>query len=736
MTDANAVAGTQPKNNQNASVYKEYDELNRPTLSRDAANGDTRYTYDLLGNVTSITDALGQVTTFVYDDLGRLIETVDPVAESPDKTDRVLMYDEAGNVLLTEDRTGRQTRCTYDALNRLILTEYLLDGSQDSFVYDGFGDLVEAANNDVTYTYSYTPRHELQGKTDSRLGKTLAWTYDAVGNIATKTDYQNETTEYQYDSANRLVAERNPAYLQVSYHYDGAGRLLDRILSNGAKTAYTYDDDNRLTGLKNISADGTVVEDLAYLRDNVGNITRFSDSVSGRTATYSYDRLYRLKGVYSTDDNEDRYYTYDYVGNRKSVWENSTVLQNRKTYYYAYGAGNRLTTIRTDTPTSGPIYRQFTYDAAGRILEKQTGDGSPIYTVTYNGKGRAEEIVNYGGTRHYFSYDPGDHRIEKDAKLYHLEGEHLEAVYSPGGTLEEKYLRGAVVDEIVNGYHYHSADPNDWTNYTYHHDQLNSVTAMTGPAGSIEQRFSYDAFGRSLFAQLLGSGNSIQYTGREYDEETWLYYYRARYYDPEIGRFISEDPKGFEAGVNFYAYVQNNPVNFNDPMGLMDFDISAGYHLPFSPVPMAIGQSWSILDNKTPMQEEVTFNTYGDAGFAFGVSDVSNTGGKQAGETWTLGFGKYLGLNVTLRKEFDYSLPWYDLTRYIDAASLGVGVAIPSPIDVPVTMTAPIDVSAINNFNNQGTSISIPEIRNSTNGGFVLYPNKPNTNMMQAVYSK
>jgi YD repeat-containing protein len=165
MTDPNAATGLQPKNNQNASVYREYDELNRVKLERDATNHDTSYTYDLLGNITSITDALSQVTTFRHDDLGRLIETIDPVVEGTDKTDRVLLYDEAGNPLLTEDRTGRQRRHTFDVLNRRGLTRYLADGTEESFVFDAFGDLIQTANNDVTYTYAYTPRHELQSKT-------------------------------------------------------------------------------------------------------------------------------------------------------------------------------------------------------------------------------------------------------------------------------------------------------------------------------------------------------------------------------------------------------------------------------------------------------------------------------------------------------------------------------------------------------------------------------------------
>ncbi len=77
----------------------------------------------------------------------------------------------------------------------------------------------------------------------------------------------------------------------------------------------------------------------------------------------------------------------------------------------------------------------------------------------------------------------------------------------------------------------------------------------------------YDAFGQPLNLVIPGTGNDLLYTGREYDRSTGLYYYRARYYDLEIGRFISEDPLGFAAGINFYTYVDNNPVNFNDPTG-------------------------------------------------------------------------------------------------------------------------------------------------------------------------
>jgi len=580
LSDANAVAGLQPVNAQNASVYREYDELNRLSLERDALNGETRYRYDLLGNMTSLTDAEGQVTTFIYDDLGRLTQTRDPVIETPaDKTDRILQYDEAGNVLLSEDRSGRQRRNTYDVLNRLIKTEYLLDNTWEQFGYDDFGDLIQVSNNDVSYAYTYTSRHALASKTDSRLGKVMRWFYDGVGNVLLKVDYQGEPTHYQYNSANRLVAEKNAAYLQVSYHYDGAGRLIDRILSNGAQTRYRYDNDNRLIGLKNTSANKTIIENLSYQRDNLGNITAITNATSGKTTAYTYDALYRLLNVDSSDNNEDRTYTYDKVGNRRSIQPNGGAP-----FYYIYNTagydappqGNRLREIRWGIP-AGAVINRFEYDDAGRITRKLDSTGNLVYGLFYNGKGRAYLTANPDSGFTPMGYDANDYRIKKGGKLYHLEGENLEATYDSAGNLTDKYLRGVVVDEIVNGFHYNNPnDANDWTNYTFHHDHLNSVTALTGHAGSTKETTGYDAFGKPLSLTLPGTGNDMLYTGREYDRETGLYYYRARYYDPEVGRFVSEDPLGFKAGMNFYAYVNNNPINFNDPSGNCPSCVGAG----------------------------------------------------------------------------------------------------------------------------------------------------------------
>jgi RHS repeat-associated protein len=561
LIDANALSNTgdpghQPLNADGCSESRQYDELNRLKQSKDAQGRITAYSYDLLGDRLAITDAENHTTAFHYDDFGRLTEIVDPLVETPTDKTQTFVYDEADNVVQTTDRKGQTTQYIYDVLNRPIQALHWVDNSIETFVYDDFDDLIQTQNADVSYLYSYDAKHQLQSKTDNRSNKTLSWTYDPVGNLDTKTDYQGNVTDYQYDSANRLVAETNPNYLQVSYHYDGAGRLIDRILSNGAQTRYQYDSAGRLTQLKNTTVTGQIVNNTSYTRDRIGNIlTQTEASGSGQTAgttSYSYDPEYRLLTADYPGTANDESFSYDKVGNRK------TYTKAGATKYYNVDAGNRLKDIRTGSAT-GTVFESYSYDDNGSLT---TIGGNRSLTLTWDANNRVKQI----NTSQY-QYDPSGYRIQKAAgatNRYYLEGEHLEAIYSDTGSLKAQYLRGSVIDEIVNGYQKDASDK--LVNYTYHHDALQSVLGQSGHQGSILSTQTYGAFGNSL-GSTGTSSNAQQYTGREKDGDSGFYYYRARYYDPSIGRFISEDPMGFAAGINFYAYVNNNPINANDPTG-------------------------------------------------------------------------------------------------------------------------------------------------------------------------
>ncbi|MEW6401338.1 MAG: RHS repeat-associated core domain-containing protein [Chloroflexota bacterium] len=762
-TDANANAGLQPKNSYNCTVYKVYDELNRVKQEVDALNNVTSYTYDLLGNITSITDTEGRVTHFDYDNLGRLVTVRDPLVETPADKVTTFTYDQAGNVLTRTRRSGAQTVYTYDHLNRLVQAQHTAPSAQTitgTIAYDIYGNKESVSNDDATYIYTYDLKNRPISKTDSRVGLSLSYVYDKAGNISSRTNYDYTTTEYRYDSANRLVAERNRAFLEVSYHYDGAGHLLDRILSNGAKTEYTWDDGGRLTSLKNTSANGTVINNTSYVRDRLGNITSQTDA-SG-TTSFTYNALYRLTNANYPGTANDQSFTYDKVGNRKTMTRNGITLT------YNYNSGNRLTNIQQ----GGSTLNSFVYDDDGNMTQKKNGAGTVIQSIAYDAKGRAKSITTSGvGTATDLTYDPYDYRIGKidstGSRKYLLEGEHLEAIVSDNNW-KAMYLRGTVIDEIVNAYYF--GTDGKWVNYTFHHDALQSVLGLSGHEGSVLQTISYGPFGEKIATTGNANNNGLHYTGREEDPDTGLYNYRARLYDPTIGRFITEDPKGFEAGVNFYAYVNNNPINANDPDGL-ETKVSIGYTKVIGP---AYHQVVILTDTETGQQ----FATRGGPsaqGFSTSASDsvLSTSGGSLSassgiGSSGGFGFGQIEAVVDVYNQDFrdppakivsiqNVGIIERDFAESVANAFEFANVTNQNQIpywplgpnsnsyastfveSLTGTRPQPILTAPGADFGRPSSNLSFTPsflVNDAAGGGFVLYPNKPNTNMMQQVYAK
>ena len=563
MTDPNAVLTPELLNSENATIYNEFDEFNRLVSTLNANDEETRYTYDLLGNQTSIVDAENQTTVYVFDDLGRLTSIVDPIIESGEDKVVTISYDELGNRVSYTDRLGEVIEYDYDGLNRIVRERYIADGTFAEKVYDQYGDIVSVSYDGNTYNYTYDAAHRVTSKTDLRSSLSMTWQYDDVGNLISKTNYQGEVHKFTYDSSNRLVAMSigEPLVIQASYHYDPAGRLLSRILSNGAATLYNYTQDGLLTSMKQIGADGYQLDFREYEHDETGNITKITIN-NDEVVSFGYDSAYRLTSANSTNNTFDFSYTYDAVGNRL------TKTSNGSTQYYVYGGGNRLEEIRSGSLT-GPVLYSFDYDANGSMTAKLNGAGQSLLGVNYDQRRLATSMsVNGVADSVSFEYDANAYRIEKqnlsETKKYYLEAEHLESIYDADDELKASFLRGVVVDEVISGFE--AGTSGNMENRTFHHDQVNSVVALTDHNGATVQAVSYGPFGE--LSQTTGSSsNSMKYTGREEDAESGLYYYRARYYDPEIGRFISEDPLGYEGGINLYAYVGNNPLIHNDPTG-------------------------------------------------------------------------------------------------------------------------------------------------------------------------
>jgi RHS repeat-associated protein len=179
----------------------------------------------------------------------------------------------------------------------------------------------------------------------------------------------------------------------------------------------------------------------------------------------------------------------------------------------------------------------------------------------------AEPDPDNWGTLNYV-YDPFGRRIEKqyDGKTvlkYLYDGDQCIAEYGAGNDLHRKYVCGPGVDQPICM----TETTGSYTGtYYYHFDGSNNVVALTDDEGDTVEVYDYSVYGR-VAALDASHPNRFLFTGRRYDKETGLYYYRARYYKPEIGRFLQVDPVGYDAGMNLYQYCQNNPANLRDPLG-------------------------------------------------------------------------------------------------------------------------------------------------------------------------
>ena len=291
-----------------------------------------------------------------------------------------------------------------------------------------------------------------------------------------------------------------------------------------------------------------------------------------------------------------------------------------------------------------------------------------------------------------------------------------------------------------------------------HHDNLQSVLGLSGHDGTMLQTISYDPFGNTISTTGSSNNNQLHYTGREQDPDTGLYNYRARIYDPSIGRFCTEDPKGFAAGVNFYAYAGNNPINGNDPYGLMPPWLEglierAGTACEASPACAGMAEDATALISEA----NIKGLQWGQQAYtaASKLGQQAYDLAKQSYYTatnWVLTNPHKVG--ETLNKTTDIAtevLSNYTNTNQPPSASAD----IPSPFSYYAAAGNELIMAGAglyqNIYNSQNNQASNPAESylstgsfgfsgntsgNPAAGGYLLYPNMPNTNTMQSVYRK
>ena len=575
----------------NTTQYLKEEQTTRPVT--------TKFEYGATGcpscgggvdKLTAVEDAKQQRTIYQYDKLGRLEYETDPLSKKYHYT-----YYENGLLKEKYDATATFETLlityTYNSQGQLTRKQYT-DGSPDTvYDYDDNGRLQTASNGAISYTYAYydsgTNMGRLQSVTDNT-GKKISYDdYDNLGQRKQVTILKGSADQriitYDYDTANRPWHITSAAG-QFKYEYDTLGRRQYLTYPNQTKASYVYDDLDRLTSLTHQVINGPTLASITYpVHDGVGN--RTTAGRDGSQWSYIYDDMYRFLEKVSPTQAEK--FTYDDVGNRTSG-PGYTDSQ------FFYSPANQVINGRR---------LQYGYDNAGNQTTRfQTGVTDKSWTQAWNYENRLVKVEKIKGAEKRtisFSYDPMGRRIGKQVTTivdgilktqtytYVYDGENIavEIFIDASGTTKTFYTHGAGVDEHL------ALERNGSFNY-YHADGLGSITSITGASGNLVEAYEYDSFG--MVKSSNNFQNSYTYTGREWDKDTGLYYYRARYYDPMEGRFISKDPISFQGGINIYAYVDNNSINKIDPLGLAFFAKRA-----------LAGRSWidgvsngnSILDN-------------------------------------------------------------------------------------------------------------------------------------------
>jgi len=517
-----------------------YDDADRLTTVTDAANNVTTYTYDTENNLTSITDAATNKTSFTYDALRRVTQT-----SFPSNLTENYGYDANGNLTSKIDRKNQKITYAYDAANRLTSKTYP-DTTSVSYTYDLTNHLTQAVDPTGTYGFTFdADGHLTQTSTAYSFitGKTftLGYAYDAAANRTSMTDPQNAGTTYVYNTLNRLSSLTSPQGA-FGFSYDALSRRTQLTRPNNVATNYTYDPLSHLQSVLH-QLSGSTIDGATYAIDATGNRTSKTDRLANVTSNYAYDSIYELTGVTqgaATTEN----YTYDAVGNR---------LTSLNVPSYAYNNSNELTSTSNATYTS---------DNNGNSLAKTDSTGTTSYTWDFENRLTSLTLPGTGGTV-TFKYDTFGRRIQKSSATgttnYLYDGPNSLEEVDASGNLVARYTQTQNIDEPL-------AMLRSGATSFYHADGLGSITSLTNSSGALSATYTFDSFG-NLASSTGTLTNPFRYTAREFDTETNLYFYRARYLDPLVGRFVREDPIRFQGGINFYAYVGNDATNHFDSSG-------------------------------------------------------------------------------------------------------------------------------------------------------------------------
>jgi RHS repeat-associated protein len=531
-----------------------YDPNDNLLTVTDIDGAVTSFAYDANNNRISQTDANGHTTRMVYDANDRLIQK-----QYPDGSTESYEYDAGNRIARTILPDGKFIDATYDGFGRP--TGHNLNGeATESFTYDGAGRLLEATNLWGTVDYTY----DLDGRVTriaSEGGHSVSYTYDLLGNrtsIATQLAGQPaRTTTYTYDALNRLSTVTEPDGDTTTYGYDPVGNVASITYPNGVVSSFTYDNVNQLTRIEHRQGLTTLAA-YDYTLDAGGRRMRV-DHANGDSVSYSYDTADRLLRETHRDAGNvivfEQTFSYDEVGNRLTQQ-----ISGQAQTVLAYDSADKLLSAGTT---------RFAYDANGRLVSRTAPQGTVSYV--YDVEGQLLQVTNAFGTVTY-GYDANGKRRRRTENTreqnFLLDEESLTGFDQTLVAFDEN-------DQQLAEYHWGdrliSAD--DGTNDRfYHFDASRNTRLLTDEAGNTSDSYDYDAFGN--VRNRTGVADSpYGFAGEWQEDAEGLVFLRARFYDPETGRFISRDPFGGNAtdpvSLHRYLYANANPIMNTDPSGEM-----------------------------------------------------------------------------------------------------------------------------------------------------------------------
>jgi RHS repeat-associated protein len=496
------------------NVFKvTYNALGQRATYVDPNRGTTSYEYDIAGHTTAVVDALGQRIETAYDLLGRKTRQVERRANGTIEQTITWAYDQV--------RSGY-----YNVGGLTSMTDAL---GTATFDYDIKGNLVHAVRVLDGTTYSFSHGYDAGGR--------LLWSTLPDGDTL-----GTSTSPRTFDGAGR--PKTIPGYVSAAT-YNARGQLVSLTRANGTVTSYSYDANRAwLTGIYATSGSATI-QNLYYTRDGLGRTTQVTSPFAGEGWSFAYDSLGFLTSATSlSSSTHNQTFSYDTTGNVTRV-----VRPGGTAWTYTYNSAHGATSVRPHAVVAAGS-NTYTYDAAGNML---TGAGR---TISWGVNGMPRQI----NSDLYF-YDGNGVRVKKvvgATTTYYVSGE-----YEVTGSTVTKYVdfHGEAVAKKVGA-----------TKYYLHQDGLGSIQAVTNSSGVEVARMMYRPYGE----RLSTSGAHVEnrsFTGQRQDE-SGLFYLNARFYDPQLGRFISADPvipSADTVGLNRYAYAGNDPINNLDTNGLSFF---------------------------------------------------------------------------------------------------------------------------------------------------------------------